>query len=48
MYHLTEDQVLEVLIQMEVIEQFHYERQSNLNEKFIIIKMNVFVSIYIP
>jgi hypothetical protein len=29
MYHLDEDQVLVDSIQMEVIEQPHYERQSN-------------------
>lgn len=30
MYHLDEDQVLMELIQMEVIEQYHFEQQSNL------------------
>jgi hypothetical protein len=38
MYHLNEDQVLEVLIQMEVIERFHYERRSNLNRYSLVSK----------
>ena len=42
MYHLNEDQVSVVLIQMEAIEQFHYERHSNLNGYvFLLLKQKL-------